>query len=139
QYRVESVSDNCQVTVEFVEKNNHPLTPFYDIHFNVVGDVSINPLITSALGGTSLDFSVTPIGQSRIVKVTDDGCAVSTTDTDPYSENHYTSGPVQSECTITVEAEKYYPVSMTVTPAVGGTIKLEDGTPVTSTNFNLAP
>ncbi|WP_174302262.1 FG-GAP repeat protein, partial [Vibrio sagamiensis] len=27
QYRVESVSDNCQVTVEFVEKNHVPLAP----------------------------------------------------------------------------------------------------------------
>ncbi|WP_145993940.1 hypothetical protein, partial [Vibrio sagamiensis] len=72
--------------------------------------MSINPLPLRVLDGDAISFSVTPTGQSRIVKVTDDNCFVSTTDTDPYSENHYTSGPVQSDCTITVEAEKYYTV-----------------------------
>ncbi|WP_186810645.1 hypothetical protein, partial [Vibrio sagamiensis] len=87
-YSVKSTSGKCEVSVDFVEKEYNSLTPYYDINFNVVGDgeVSINPLPLRVLDGDTISFSVTPTGQSRIVKVTDDNCFVSTTDTDPYSE-----------------------------------------------------
>ena len=115
QYSVKSLSGNCQVTVDF-DKVRAPLEPveYHLITFNKEGDgdVSINPLPIRVEAGKTFEFSVTPTEQSRIVGVTYDGCTVSTTDTDLYSKNRYTSGAVESDCTITVEAEKYYTVSI---------------------------
>ncbi len=78
-YNIKSTSGMCEVNVDFVEKRYNSLTPYYDINFNVVGDgeVSINPLPLRVLDGDAISFSVTPTGQSRIVKVTDNNCSIS--------------------------------------------------------------
>ncbi|GEM77593.1 BspA family leucine-rich repeat surface protein [Vibrio sagamiensis] len=145
-YSVKSILGKCEVTVDF-EKVRAPLDPlapqplgpleYYNITFEeVVGDgkVSINPLPIRVPKGKSFDFSVTPVEQSRIGEVSGYGCSVSTTtDIDPYSTSYYTSEPVESDCTITVEAEKYYTV--TISHRSEGTINNiqvldKDGNPI---------
>ncbi|WP_039983994.1 InlB B-repeat-containing protein, partial [Vibrio sagamiensis] len=121
----------------------------YVVAVNSAGEGEVSPAKNSVSAGDLSVFSVMPYEGYRIdsVSVTKGDCPLKNVTINSLDDGqvNYTAGPVNSDCAIDVKfvdknsVPLFHEVSMTVTPAVGGTIQLEDGTPVTSTNFYLAP